>query len=182
MRIGVYVSPAGAASMEEVLARFVRAEAQGFRTAWSGQVFEHDLLTLLALAGRATRRIELGSWVVPTPTRHPGALAQHFATLDELSGGRMIIGLGTSGHRVIEHFHGVPFKKPLRRTREYVEIINRLISHEPLEYDGVSVLGPDSQPLFISFDLQLFTPAGMEAAIAEGVPPEPEPEDGDDDE
>ena len=65
MRIGLYVSPAGASSIDEVLARFASAEALGFHTAWSGQVFAHDLLTLLALAGRVTQRIELGSWVVP---------------------------------------------------------------------------------------------------------------------
>ncbi|HET7224368.1 MAG TPA: LLM class flavin-dependent oxidoreductase, partial [Candidatus Eisenbacteria bacterium] len=89
--------------------------------------------TLLA---EHTRHIGLATGIVNTYSRTPGALAQHFATLDELSGGRMIIGLGTSGPQVIEHFHGVPFNPPLTRMREYVEIINRLIAGEPLNYDG----------------------------------------------
>jgi alkanesulfonate monooxygenase SsuD/methylene tetrahydromethanopterin reductase-like flavin-dependent oxidoreductase (luciferase family) len=63
-------------------------------------------------------------------------LAQHFATLDELSEGRMIIGLGTSGPNVIEHFHGVKFNPPLTRMREYVDIINDLMAGKPLNYDG----------------------------------------------
>jgi alkanesulfonate monooxygenase SsuD/methylene tetrahydromethanopterin reductase-like flavin-dependent oxidoreductase (luciferase family) len=85
---------------------------------------------------RETKNIKLGTSIVNIYSRSPGALAQHFATLDELSGGRMIIGLGTSGHRVIEHFHGVPFGKPLRRLREYTDILNMLMRQEPLEYDG----------------------------------------------
>ena len=78
----------------------------------------------------------MATGIVNTYSRTPGALAQHFATLDELSGGRMIIGLGTSGPQVIEHFHGVAFNPPLTRMREYVEIINLLMAGQPLNYAG----------------------------------------------
>src|SRR5262249_56210715 len=83
-----------------------------------------------------TGRIELGTAIVNIYSRSPGALAQDFATLDQLSGGRMLIGLGTSGPNVIEHFHGVPFEKPFTRMREYVEIINMLMRQEKLDYAG----------------------------------------------
>ena len=69
--------------------------------------------------------MKLGTAIVNIFSRSPAALAQHFATLDQLSGGRAVIGLGTSGPNVIEHFHGVKFEKPFTRMREYVEIINR---------------------------------------------------------
>jgi alkanesulfonate monooxygenase SsuD/methylene tetrahydromethanopterin reductase-like flavin-dependent oxidoreductase (luciferase family) len=85
---------------------------------------------------RETRCIQLGTGIVNTYSRTPAALAQHFATLDELSGGRMVIGLGTSGYRVIEHWHGVPFQPSLTRLREYVEIIRMILAGEPLKYAG----------------------------------------------
>jgi alkanesulfonate monooxygenase SsuD/methylene tetrahydromethanopterin reductase-like flavin-dependent oxidoreductase (luciferase family) len=88
------------------------------------------------LLAHETERIKLGTGIVNCYSRTPAALAQHFATLDELSGGRMIIGLGTSGHRVIEHFHGVPFQPSLTRLREYVEIIRMILAGEPLKYQG----------------------------------------------
>jgi alkanesulfonate monooxygenase SsuD/methylene tetrahydromethanopterin reductase-like flavin-dependent oxidoreductase (luciferase family) len=85
---------------------------------------------------RETQRIHLGTGIVNTYSRTPAALAQHFATLDELSGGRMVIGLGTSGYRVIEHWHGIPFQPSLTRLREYVEIIRMILAGEPLKYSG----------------------------------------------
>ena len=90
-------------------------------------------MTLLA---RETKRIKLGTGIVNTYSRTPAALAQHFATLDELSAGRIIIGLGTSGYRVIEHWHGIPFQPPLTRLREYVDIIRMIMAGEPLNYSG----------------------------------------------
>src|SRR5207245_11546296 len=83
-----------------------------------------------------TQHMQLGTGIVNTYSRTPAALAQHFATLDELSGGRMVIGLGTSGYRVIEHWHGVPFQPSLTRLREYVEIIRMILAGEPLKYSG----------------------------------------------
>ena len=75
VRIGFYVTTEGTTPVDALLRRFERAEALGFRTAWVGQIFDHDALTLLALAARATRSIELGTWVVPIQPRHPAVMA-----------------------------------------------------------------------------------------------------------
>jgi F420-dependent oxidoreductase-like protein len=111
-------------------------EEAGVDTVWVAEAWGRDCFTILTLLARETTRIKLGTGIVNCYSRTPAALAQHFATLDELSGGRMIIGLGTSGHRVIEHFHGVSFQPPLTRLREYVEIIRMILAGEPLKYQG----------------------------------------------
>jgi F420-dependent oxidoreductase-like protein len=112
------------------------ADEIGIDSLFVPELWGHDAFTLLALLARETSRIKLGTAIVNIFSRSPGALAQHFATLDQLSGGRMAIGLGTSGPNVIEHFHGVKFEKPFTRMREYVEIINRLLRQEPLHFKG----------------------------------------------
>ncbi len=112
------------------------AEAAGVHSAWVPEAWGRDAFTILTLLADKTKRINLGTAIVNTYSRTPAALAQHFATLDELSGGRMLLGLGTSGPQVIEHFHGVAFQPPLQRMREYVEIINTLMKGEPLKYSG----------------------------------------------
>lgn len=136
MRIGLYVSPAGAGSIDEMLARFEDAEAAGFHTAWSGQVFLHDLLTLLALAGRRTRRIELGSWVVPTPTRHPVALAQLAATAQHACGGRLRLGLGVSHEAVIRRRFGIHDPRPLAHLVEYLDVLEPLLRGDAVAHEG----------------------------------------------
>jgi alkanesulfonate monooxygenase SsuD/methylene tetrahydromethanopterin reductase-like flavin-dependent oxidoreductase (luciferase family) len=80
--------------------------------------------------------VQLGTAIVNIYSRTPAALAQHFATLDELSNGRVIIGLGNSGPNVIEHFHGVPFQPAFQRMRETVEILQAFFKHEPVVYHG----------------------------------------------
>jgi F420-dependent oxidoreductase-like protein len=112
------------------------AEEAGVDTVWVAEAWGRDCFTILTLLARETTRIKLGTGIVNCYSRTPAALAQHFATLDEFSGGRMIIGLGTSGHRVIEHFHGVPFQPSLTRLREYVEIMRMILAGEPLKYQG----------------------------------------------
>jgi F420-dependent oxidoreductase-like protein len=112
------------------------ADEAGVDTVWVAEAWGRDCFTILALLARETHRIKLGTGIVNTYSRTPAALAQHFATLDEVSGGRMIIGLGTSGYRVIEHWHGVPFQPPFTRLREYVEIIRMILAGEPLNYQG----------------------------------------------
>jgi F420-dependent oxidoreductase-like protein len=112
------------------------AEEAGVDTVWVAEAWGRDCFTILTLLARETKRISLGTGIVNCYSRTPAALAQHFATLDEVSGGRMIIGLGTSGHRVIEHFHGVPFQPSLTRLREYIEIIRMILAGEPLTYQG----------------------------------------------
>src|SRR4029079_8473397 len=81
-------------------------------------------------------KIQLGTAIVNVFSRTPAVLAMTFGTLDDLSGGRAIIGLGSSGKNVIEHWHGVPFEKPATRLREYIEIINTIMRGEKLNYSG----------------------------------------------
>ncbi|MBI4639506.1 MAG: LLM class flavin-dependent oxidoreductase [Candidatus Tectomicrobia bacterium] len=112
------------------------ADEIGVDIVWMPEAWGRDCFTPLALFADKTRRIKLGTAIVNIYSRTPSALAQHFATLDDLSEGRMIIGLGTSGPLVIEHWHGIPFKPSLTRMREYIEIINTIISGRPLNYHG----------------------------------------------
>ena len=91
------------------------------------------MLTQLALQ---TKRIQLGTAIVNVFSRTPAVLAMSFGTLDDLSGGRAIIGLGSSGVNVIEHWHGVPFDRPATRLREYVQIIDMIMRREKLNYEG----------------------------------------------
>jgi alkanesulfonate monooxygenase SsuD/methylene tetrahydromethanopterin reductase-like flavin-dependent oxidoreductase (luciferase family) len=126
----------GKPDFKRMIERARAADDAGAHSIWVAEAWGRDAFTSLTLLAEHTRRIGLATGIVNTYSRTPGALAQHFATLDELSGGRMIIGLGTSGPQVIEHFHGVAFDPPLTRMREYVEIVNMLIAGEPLNYDG----------------------------------------------
>jgi F420-dependent oxidoreductase-like protein len=126
----------GPMDYEQACSRVHLAEEAGVDTVWVAEAWGRDCFTILTLLARETKRIKLGTGIVNCYSRTPAALAQHFATLDEFSGGRMIIGLGTSGHRVIEHFHGVPFQPSLTRLREYVEIIRMILGGEPLKYQG----------------------------------------------
>src|SRR5262245_39078030 len=126
----------GPMDYDQALARVRLADEAGVDTAWVAEAWGRDCFTILTLLARETKRIKLGTGIVNCYSRTPAALAQHFATLDEFSGGRMLIGLGTSGHRVIEHFHGVPFQPSLTRLRAYVEIIRMILAGEPLKYQG----------------------------------------------
>lgn len=121
---------------DQVIREAKVADEAGVDTLVVAETWGHDAFSILTLLARETKRIKLGTAIVNIFSRSPGALAQHFATLDQLSGGRAIIGLGTSGPNVIEHFHGVKFEKPFTRMREYVEIINMLMRKEKLDYHG----------------------------------------------
>ncbi|HET6336499.1 MAG TPA: LLM class flavin-dependent oxidoreductase [Polyangiales bacterium] len=121
---------------EQVIRDAKLADEAGVDALFVAETWGYDAFTLLTLLARETRRIKLGTSIVNIYSRSPGALAQHFATLDQLSGGRMLIGLGTSGPNVIEHFHGAKFDKPFTRMREYVEIINQLLRGQKLNYSG----------------------------------------------
>jgi len=134
--VAVGVNWQGKPDFKGLIERARVADETGVHSIWVAEAWGRDAFTTLTLLAEHTRRIHLATGIVNTYSRTPGALAQHFATLDELSGGRMIIGLGTSGPQVIEHFHGVAFNPPLTRMREYVEIINLLMAGQPLNYDG----------------------------------------------
>jgi len=100
------------------------------------EAWGRDCFTLLTQLADRTKRIRLATGIVNVYSRTPAALAQHFATLDELSEGRMVAGFGTSGANVVEHFHGVKFEPSLTRLRETIEIFDTIIRHEPLKYAG----------------------------------------------
>lgn len=136
MRIGVYVSASPDGPLDAVIARFVQAERQGLATAWAGQMFDWDALTLLALVGRATRRIELGSWVVPTYPRHPSALCHQALTTQAASRGRLVLGLGVSHAAVVEKRLGIDYSRPLRHMREYLAVLRPLLAGEPVRFQG----------------------------------------------
>jgi len=113
------------------------AEDLGFDSVWTAEAWGSDAFTPLAYLAAHTSRIKLGTSVVQIAGRTPTATAMHAITLDHLSNGRLILGLGVSGPQVVEGWYGRPYSKPLARTREYVEIIRRVLAREePLEFDG----------------------------------------------
>jgi F420-dependent oxidoreductase-like protein len=112
------------------------AEAAGFDSVWVPEAFGSDAFTLLGLLAAVTSRLKLATGIVNVFSRSPTLLAQSFATLDEISDGRAIIGLGTSGPVVVEQWHGMKFEKPLTRTRETVEIIRMALAGEQIDYHG----------------------------------------------
>lgn len=112
------------------------AESLGYDHASTGEAWGPSAIPFLTLCAANTERITLGTSILNCFSRTPAVFAQEFAMLDQVSDGRMVFGLGSSGGQVIEHFHGVPFEKPLRRIRETVEIFNTLIAGEPLNHDG----------------------------------------------
>ncbi|MAG29776.1 MAG: LLM class F420-dependent oxidoreductase [Deltaproteobacteria bacterium] len=136
MRIGLFIRSHPSESLDTVLDRFVAAEESGFDTAWAGHTFEWDALSLLALAGRITRRIELGSWVVPTYPRHPVAMAQLALTAQAASGGRLALGIGVSHRTVIQKRMGIDYAGPLRHMREYLTVLSPLLAGERTLYRG----------------------------------------------
>jgi F420-dependent oxidoreductase-like protein len=136
MRIGLFISSTGGVPLERMIERFGAAETAGLQTAWAGNTFDWDALTLLALAGRATRRIELGSWVVPAPTRHPVALEQQAITTQHACTGRLALGIGASHPAVIEKRLGLDAGRPLREMREQLALLPRLLAGERTDVSG----------------------------------------------
>jgi len=126
----------GKLDFKALIERARLADQAGIHSIWVAEAWGRDAFTLLTLLAEHTSKAQLATSIVNTYSRTPAALAQHFGTLDELSNGRMIAGLGTSGPNVIEHFHGVKFNPPLTRMREYVEIFNMLMAGVPLNYNG----------------------------------------------
>jgi F420-dependent oxidoreductase-like protein len=112
------------------------AERLGYDSAWAAEAWGTDCVTVLSWLGATTERIKLGSAIMQIPGRTPANTAMTAATLDLLSGGRLLLGLGTSGPQVVEGWHGVPWGKPLGKTREYVEIVRSALRRELVEHHG----------------------------------------------
>ncbi|BBG01315.1 MULTISPECIES: LLM class F420-dependent oxidoreductase [Pseudonocardia] len=114
-----------------------RIEDLGFDGLWFAEAYGSDVFTPLAYAAALTSRIRLGTAVAQIPARTPAATATTATTLDHLSGGRVVLGLGASGPQVSEGWHGVAYPRPLARTREYVDVVRQVLAREqPLDHDG----------------------------------------------
>jgi F420-dependent oxidoreductase-like protein len=137
MRLGLHVGYWGLGLTADEQLRLVReAESAGFDSVWAAEAYGSDTATVLAWLAANTEKIKIGSAIFQMPGRSPAMTAMTAATLDNLSNGRMILGLGSSGPQVAEGWHGQRFAKQLARTREYVEILRKALARERLEYDG----------------------------------------------
>jgi len=137
MRIGLGVrAQLGGKGIDAVVDEMVRAEEAGFATAWLANIFSGDALTLIAVAGSRTRRIELGTAVVPTHSRHPFYMAQQALTTQAAVGGRLALGLGPSHRVVIENMLGLSFARPARHVEEYVRVVRSLVETRKVEHRG----------------------------------------------
>jgi F420-dependent oxidoreductase-like protein len=137
VRLGFYMgyAPPGTSPLELIeLAQ--EAERLGYSSAWAAEAWGTDAVSVLAWLGATTESIKLGSAILQIPARTPANTAMTAITLDLLSGGRVLLGLGTSGPQVVEGWHGEPWGKPLRKTREYVEIVRAAIRRQVVEFDG----------------------------------------------
>ena len=120
----------------QIFERARDADEAGVETIWMNEGFGHDAFSGLTLLATKTTHARIGTAIVNAYSRTPGALAQHFATIDQLSEGRVIIGLGSSGPGVIERFHGMPFQPAIARLREVVELIRAIWRHERITHHG----------------------------------------------
>ena len=137
MRLGLHVGYWGLGLTSEQQLDIVKeAEAAGFDSVWAAEAYGSDTATILAWLASQTERIKLGSAIFQMPARTPAMTAMTAATLDQLSNGRMLLGIGSSGPQVAEGWHGQPFAQQLQRTREYVEILRKALARERLEYHG----------------------------------------------
>ncbi len=189
MRLGVTIGYSGARfSIDGGMLREI--EALGYDSAWTSEAYGSDALTPAAWILALTSRIAVGTAIIQMPARTPTAAAMAAMTLQALSGGRFVLGIGPSGPQVIEGWYGVPYGKPMTRTREYVAIIRKILAREgPLEHRGAhyaipatgagttglgkplkSILHPDPA---LKIFTGAITPAGLRTAaeIADGVFP-----------
>src|SRR5919199_2157915 len=137
MRLGLHVGYWGLGLTADEQLKLVReAEAAGYGSVWAAEAYGSDTATVLAWLASQTEKIRIGSAIFQMPGRSPAMTAMTAATLDNLSDGRMILGIGSSGPQVAEGWHGQRFAKQLARTREYVEILRKALARERLEFHG----------------------------------------------
>jgi F420-dependent oxidoreductase-like protein len=111
-------------------------ESAGVDLVWGAEIYGYDLATTLGFLAGQTERMQLMTGIIPLYSRSPALIAQTAATLDALSGGRFVLGLGSSGPQVIEGWHGVPFEKPLGRTRDTIDICRKVWSGDKVSHEG----------------------------------------------
>jgi len=151
LKLGVTVGYWGSAPTPGWVEMVQQAEQLGYDSAWTAEAYGSDVFTPLAWLGAHTSKIKLGTGIAQLSARTPASVAMTAATLDHLTGGRVILGLGVSGPQVVEGWYGQPFPKPLARTREYIGIIRDILhrdgpvtndgEHYPLPYPGGLGLG-----------------------------------------
>ena len=151
MKLGLQLGYWGAQPPVDALEKILEAERLGFDIVFTAESWGSDAFSPLAWWGASTGRIKLGTSIVQMSARTPTSTAMHALTLDHLSGGRMVLGLGVSGPQVVEGWYGQPFARPLARTREYVGIVRQVLArqapvtsdgpHYPLPYHGPDSLG-----------------------------------------
>lgn len=134
--IGIGIADGGRTPLDTLLGQIRSAEEAGFQSVWIPNIFGMDAMTLAALAGRETSRIELGTAVLPTYSRHPLYTAQQAATTQAACKGRFVLGLGPSHKVVIENMLGLSFEKPARHVREYVTVVKELLDKGETHFSG----------------------------------------------
>ena len=156
MRIAVFFG--GTNDVQGQVEAVVEAERDGFDGIWFGQIFGPDVLTVIAMAGQKTSRIELGTSVVPTYPRHPVVMAQQALTAQAAAGGRFNLGIGLSHKPVIEGMWGMSYERPAVHMREYLSVLRPLLKEGRVSFNGeffrvsatVQVVAPEPPPVLIA--------------------------------
>jgi F420-dependent oxidoreductase-like protein len=137
MKLGFYMGYASPGTNPRELIEIAQeAERLGYDSAWAAEAWGTDCLTVLSWLAATTSTLKVGSAIMQIPARTPAATAMAAATLDLMSEGRFLLGLGTSGPQVVEGWHGEPWGKPLGKTREYVEIVRAALRRDVVEHHG----------------------------------------------
>jgi len=137
MKLGIFLGYWGLGlSSQEQLGIVQEAERLGYDSAWAAEAYGSDAATVLAWLAGQTTRIRLGSGIFQMPARSPAMTAMTAATIDQLSGGRMILGIGSSGPQVAEGWHGQRFARQLQRTRDYVAVVRMALARERVQFHG----------------------------------------------
>jgi F420-dependent oxidoreductase-like protein len=188
MKLGLTLGYWMAQPPTDALEKMLEAEKLGFDTVFTAESWGSDAFSPLAWYGSQTSRIRLGTSIVQIAGRTPTSTAMHALTIDHLSGGRVVLGLGVSGPQVVEGWYGQPFGKPLARTREYIDIIRQVMRregpvvnegpHYPLPFNGPNSIGmgkplkPITHPLRADLPIWLGAEGpkniAMTAEIADG--------------
>ncbi len=142
MKISMAIGAGASLDPKRLTQHVTDLEAAGVDMIWGGEIYGFDLVSTLAYVAAKTERIQLMTGILPIYSRSPAIIAQTAMTIDTLSEGRFILGLGTSGPQVIEGWHGVPFSKPMGRTRDVIEICRKVWSGDRVVHEGAAVSLP----------------------------------------
>lgn len=143
MKLGLHIGYWGLGlTAQQQLELVLEAERLGYDSVWTAEAYGSDAATILAWLAQATTRIKLGSAIFQMPGRSPAMTAMTAATIDQLSDGRMLLGIGSSGPQVAEGWHGQRFARQLQRTREYVDVVRLALRRERVVYDGETLQLP----------------------------------------